>query len=173
MTGLHCPLGTNAGRIQALIVNCVTACLLCNSAPRKNHLACHGILCMCMATQHAWMQSHTSAPWGHSCRYVISTPAARNGTECPAKNGDTRADSPCTNFKACKPVACNATWVTTGPCNGPCNNGVGTKQETYVIYAPPVDNGAACTNPNGTNRWVWGSAFACTCACATPACTYL
>ncbi|WIA39140.1 hypothetical protein OEZ86_005268 [Tetradesmus obliquus] len=85
-------------------------------------------------------------------RYVITTPAARNGTDCPAEAGDTRMSTPCTNKNPCRPVACNATWVSAGPCNGACNNGTGTRPEMYVIYAPPVDNGANCTHPNGTIR---------------------
>jgi hypothetical protein len=95
---------------------------------------------------------HSSVVFSLCCRYVITTPALRNGTACEAEVGDTRFITPCQNRNPCKPVACNATWVTAGPCNGACNNGTGTMPEQYVIRALPVDNGANCTHPNNTMR---------------------
>ncbi|KAF6250697.1 hypothetical protein COO60DRAFT_1629462 [Scenedesmus sp. NREL 46B-D3] len=115
-------------------------------------------------------------------RYTITTPALRNGTACPAENGDTRFITGCTNRNACSPVACNATWVSAGQCNGACSNGTGTRPEMYVISAPPVDNGPNCTHPNGTIRsttscinptpcpvnctGTWSTWTNCTAACA-------
>ncbi|KAF6257103.1 hypothetical protein COO60DRAFT_1461341 [Scenedesmus sp. NREL 46B-D3] len=114
--------------------------------------------------------------------YTITTPALRNGTACPAENGDTRFITGCTNRNACSPVACMATWVSAGQCNGACSNGTGTRPEMYVISAPPVDNGPNCTHPNGTIRsttscinptpcpvnctGTWSTWTNCTAACA-------
>jgi hypothetical protein len=96
---------------------------------------------------------HVSVWCLYLCRYVITTPAARNGTDCPAMQGDTRIGT-CINGKPCRPVACNATWLASGPCNGSCNNGTGKLPETYFIRALPVDGGTSCTNANGTRRCV-------------------
>jgi len=84
-------------------------------------------------------------------RYVITTSAAYNGTECPESNGATRFSTACTNRNPCRPVACNGTWLAVGPCQAPCQ-ATGVLPEKYMVYSNAVDGGNPCPAANQTIR---------------------
>jgi len=94
-------------------------------------------------------------------RYVITSPAANNGSQCPELDGATRAVTPCTNSNPCAPVACNGTWLTDGPCQAPCHSPqLGVLPEVYMVYSDAVDGGNPCPAANQTTR----NTTACTAA---------
>ena len=76
--------------------------------------------------------------------YLVNTPAAHGGEECPFGNGEEQPNN--CNEGPC-PIDCVGSWGDYGSCNASC--GGGTKTRTYSVTTPAQHGGAECPANHG------------------------
>lgn len=83
----------------------------------------------CQGHWTAWSSCSVSCGGGLQNRiYVIDTPAANKGGECPVKNGQEEKQS--CNSQAC-PVNCVGQWSGWGECSKSCGTGSMVRQYNH------------------------------------------